>query len=197
MKIQPRKLTAVPARPAPAPAKGTLAERLKTLTASGVKPGDIFAQLHDLKVARGLRGTINRQLQTVKLGRPLSPAQAPHRGADGRMHAPNGDPLIQVKLKSSSFGTAETTSSRTAYVNPKTNQYYVVDSHGTIGPTVSRSYGPFSLPASSHFEQKHFSPWELRQLERAANGKGFGTLPIPRDPPIWHNPGFFPQLPIR
>lgn len=191
--------------------KGSLAERIKTLIGGGVKDlGELFAHLHDLRVARGLKTAISAELDGVKLSRPLPASEAPHRGKDGRMYAPNGDPLIEVKISSKSYGTAETSSSRTAYVNPKTNEYYVVDKHGTIGPSISTAYGPMPLPAGSRFEDNSFSPWELRQLETAANGKfpnfpGLPTFPIPRDPPfpfpgkppIWRDPGFVPQGPRK
>ncbi|MFO0595304.1 MAG: hypothetical protein U0228_08370 [Myxococcaceae bacterium] len=179
--------------------KGSLADKVKTLLGNGVKDlGEIFARIHDLGVARGLKSALNGELEGVKLSRPLPPSEAPHRGKDGRMYAPNGDPLIEVKLSSKSFGTAETSSSRTAYVNPKTNEYYVVDKHGTIGAPVEKAYGPMALPKGSHFEDKSFSPWELRQLERAANGSfpnfpGLPTFPHPQFP---RDPGFTPPIGI-
>ncbi len=134
-------------------------------------------RLRDGQTARGLRDSINEQLKLVRFGQPLPKADAPHRGKDGRMVAPNGDPLIEVKLSSTRFGTAETSSSRTAYVNPKTNEYYVVDTHGSIGAPTSRAYGPLSLPKGSRFVDQEFSKGELKRLEDLANApKKFGPL---------------------
>lgn len=152
--------------------EGGLAEKLGELVKKQpIGIGEAFERMHDLKVAGGLKDAINEQLKLVRFGQPLSKADAPHRGKDGRMYAPNGDPLIEVKLSSTSFGTAETSSSRTAYVNPKTNEYYLVDRHGTIGPSVERAYGPLSLPKGSRFIDQEFTRGELNKLEQAANPK--------------------------
>lgn len=158
--------------------KEGLAEKLGELVKK--KPIDIkeaIENLRDGQTARGLKDTINDQLKLVRFGQPLAKADAPQRGKDGRMYAPNGDPLIEVKLSSTSFGTAETSSSRTAYVNPKTNEYYVVDKHGSIGPPTERAYGPLSLPKGSRFVDQEFSKGELKRLEDLANApKKFGPL---------------------
>jgi hypothetical protein len=154
------------------------------LTLPAVK--ELAERVHDLKVARGLRGAIQEQLSTVRLGEPLAKADAPRQGKDGRWYAPNGNPLIEVKLETGR------PFSRSALVDPLTNTYYVQST--TVGiRTTHAAHGPLSLPKGSQFKDQEFTRGELEQLEKAANAPkrsfpGLPKLPAPPD---------FPQLPGR
>jgi hypothetical protein len=136
------------------------------LTLPAVK--ELAERVHDLKVARGLRGAIQEQLSTVRLGEP------------------NGNPLIEVKLETGR------PFSRSALVDPLTNTYYVQST--TVGiRTTHAAHGPLSLPKGSQFKDQEFTRGELEQLEKAANAPkrsfpGLPKLPAPPD---------FPQLPGR
>lgn len=153
--------------------------RLQNLTTEGLdfikKPFPFPTNLRDLITATKLKGAITDVLSTVRLGKPLAEKDEPKPGPNGRYTAPNGDPLIRVKLQGSS-GVAG--SSEYALVNPKTNEFYKEDNHGGFMHPTSY-YGPMSLPKGTRFVGKKFTEAQLQQLEKAAN-KGFPG-PIRRD----------------
>ena len=123
-----------------------------------------LAKQYDLRVAGKLKAAVEEVLARVKFGKPLEAADAPRPGPDGHLVAPNGDPLIRVKLNDG----AETGSSQYALVSPKTNQFYKEDNLGH--PVhVTNLYGPLSLPRGSQLGEKKHNRDELRQLEGAAN----------------------------
>lgn len=110
------------------------------------------------------------------------------QGDDGLMHAPNGDPLIRTSLDDGA----------TAYVDPKTDQYYLkdpavwtgpaspipnpatLDASGSAGPTDPgagdvnglapfSAHGPFKLPKQARFDGDNYSPAAVRELCKIAN----------------------------
>jgi len=82
------------------------------------------------------------------------------------MTAPNGDPLIRVKLTPD--GRSIPGSGQYALVNPKTNEYYLqTNAGGFAHPTTYN--GPLSLPKGSRFEKEKFTPADMRQFESIAN----------------------------
>lgn len=160
--------------PAPAPkAKGSLASKFQRDELSlgrGKKLGELLKKrdpdspleelvehLHDRRTASHLRDALNLQLVFKSMGPPLFEG-GPTRGKDGRWHAPNGDPLIEVQLGRG----------KTALVDPKTNEFYLRTTHPGFRtmPTVQ---GPAKLPANTQFTDEVFTQKELRDLEQAAN----------------------------
>ncbi len=124
-----------------------------------------FVRPADLATARGLKDAVTAVLSLVRLGKPIAEKDEPRAGPGGRYTAPNGDPLIRVKLND---GSGVPGSSEYALVNPKTNQFYKEDNvGGFMHPT--NYYGPMSLPKGTRFEGKHFSEADLKKLEKVAN----------------------------
>lgn len=147
---------------------------------------ELFENMHDTRVARGLKGAIASQLERVRLGKPLSPADAPKQGIDGNWYAPNGNRLMEVKLSESRSGSS------TALVDPLTNQYYVKGEHYlSKTPTM---HGPLALPKDAQFVDQEFTAKEFERLEQAANHPGQSPLSPPLFPqgpqhPLPHFPG--------
>lgn len=138
--------------------------------------------LHNQAAAKNVKGSIQELLKMVRFAGPLSKENSPHAGANGQMFAPNGDPLIRVKLSDGPVSG----SSQFALVNPKTNEFYVQDNAGGfMHPTTY--HGPLSLPPKARFEGDKFTPADLKNLEKIANGEVKPHLP-PLAPPL------FPQL---
>lgn len=134
-----------------------------------IKPGldEVRRHAHNLKVAKGLKDSIREQLKVVRFGQPLGKAESPRQGKNGQMVAPNGDPLVRVRLTPD--GRHIPGSGQYALVNPKTNEYYVqTNSGGFTHPTTY--HGPLSLPKGSRFlPEKKFTAADMRQFEAAAN----------------------------
>lgn len=154
--------------------KLTKAKNGKVLQQVGKKPplGEIKRHIHNMNVARGLKGAIQDQLKLVRFGAPLSKADAPRPGKNGELVAPNGDPLIRVKLSEDSGILGE---SRYALVNPRTNEYYVQTNGG--GFTHPTTYnGPLSLPKGPRFQGDKFTPADLKNFEKLANATTLPTL---------------------
>jgi hypothetical protein len=120
---------------------------------------------HNLNVAKGLKSAIQDQLKLVRFGQPLNKAESPRPGKNGQMTAPNGDPLIRVKL---SDGNGIPGAGQYALVNPKTNEFYVQTNGGGFAHPTSYN-GPLSLPAGSRFEGDKFTPADLKTFETNAN----------------------------
>lgn len=122
---------------------------------------------HNLEVARNLKGNIQDVLARVRFGPPLGKGQTPYVGKNGQLVAPNGDPLIRVKL---SDGNGVPGSSQYALVNPKSNEFYLQTNGG--GFTHPTSYnGPVSLPKGSRFHGDKFTPADLKRFEQLANAQ--------------------------
>lgn len=140
-----------------------------TLARPGLNPAD-------LKTAAKLKDGLNDLLARVRLGSPLPKNKMPTRGSDGAWKAPNGDRLFSVRLSTPPPGSADFPTGY-ALVNPKTNEFYKMQSGGFTGATFA--HGPLALPAALHFKAKAFGPADFKQLEAAANGEGDkpGKLP--------------------
>jgi hypothetical protein len=126
---------------------------------------------HDLKVASTLKAVTLEVLARVRFGKPLEPAQAPRPAPEGKTVAPNGDPLLRVKLAD---GDASG-SSQYALISPRTNQFYKEDNLGGLGHT-THYFGPLSLPRGSQFSEKKHHADDLEQFERAARNAGSRAL---------------------
>lgn len=123
----------------------------------------------DLKVAAKLKDAINEQLSRVRLGQPLPQNKAPQHGRDGAWHAPNGDRLFSVSLSKPPPGSADFPTTY-ALVNPKTNEFYKMQSGGFTGATFA--HGPLTLPKALDFKTRVFSATDFKKLEAAANHEG-------------------------
>ena len=123
-----------------------------------------LARQYDLRVAAKLKSAVEEVLARVRFGKPLEASEAPRPGPGGHLVAPNGDPLIRVKLSEG----PESGRSQYALVSPRTNQFYKEDNVGA--PVhVTHLYGPLSLPRGSHLGEKKHNRNDLDQLESAAN----------------------------
>jgi hypothetical protein len=123
----------------------------------------------DLKVAAKLKEGINEQLSRVRLGQPLPQNKMPEAGRDGVWHAPNGDRLFSVSLSKPPPGSADFPTTY-ALVNPKTNEFYKMQSGGFTGATFA--HGPLALPKALDFKTRNLSPTDFKKLEAAANHEG-------------------------
>lgn len=168
-------MTRIAAKPLPPRTQKKLAEIAPKLTKTrgqvlqqiAKKPplDEIKRHLHNTTVAKGLKGSIQEQLKLVRFGQPLGKADAPRPGKNGELVAPNGDPLIRVKLSEDSGIVG---ASQYALVNPRTNEYYVQTNGG--GFTHPTTYnGPLSLPKGSRFQGDKFTPADLKSFEKLAN----------------------------
>lgn len=121
-----------------------------------VEPGVTLKQA-DRKAARGWSDSLSGNGRL--LDSPKTPNAQLTRGQDGIMRGPEGEPLVQVKLRDGN----------TAYVDPNTNQYYLQGQRfGCFGSnTVTK--GPFSLPPGAQVSNSHFSDADVRALQREAN----------------------------
>lgn len=133
----------------------------------------------DLKVATQLKGAINEQLKVVRFGAPLKLADQPKPNAKNEWRAPNGDRLVRVPLSAPPPPGSADMMSRAAYVNPKTNQYYVGDFGGIAGMRLF--HGPLSLPANAQFKPagREFSAKDIAALTASATIGGQGNHTIP------------------
>lgn len=123
----------------------------------------------DLKTAAKLKEGINEQLARIRLGQPLPQNKMPQAGRDGVWHAPNGDRLFSVSLSKPPPGSADFPTTY-ALVNPKTNEFYKMQSGGFTGATFA--HGPLALPHHLELKSKALSPTDFKKLEAAANGEG-------------------------
>lgn len=119
--------------------------------------------IRNQNAARNVKGAVLEVLKQVRFGQPLSKAESPRVGANGQMVAPNGDPLIRVKLSEGLISGQ----GQYALVNPKTNEFYVQNSQGGIRHNTTYN-GPLSLPPKARFEGTKFSAAELKSLQKAA-----------------------------
>lgn len=133
-----------------------------------------LAKQFDLRVAGKLKGAVEEVLARVRFGKPLEAADAPRPGPGGHLVAPNGDPLIRVKLSEG----PESGSSQYALVSPRTNQFYKEDNVGGL-VHITNVYGPLSLPRGSHLGEKKHNQNDLQQLEGAANAGPTKSLSKP------------------
>ena len=122
----------------------------------------------DLKAAAKVKGAIQDVLKRVRLGNPLPAADAPKSDAKNGWRAPNGDKLIEVVLSKPPPGMADGMGS-SAFVNPKTNEFYVGTFGGIAG--LHRFNGPLSLPDNARFHGKTYSAADIKALTAAANGE--------------------------
>jgi hypothetical protein len=130
----------------------------------------------DLKTATQLKGAINEVLMRVRFGNPLSAAESPKTNAKGEWRAPNGDRLIRVALSTPPPGMADGMS-RSAYVDPKTNQFYEATFGGIAG--LRMFHGPLALPTGTRFKGKDFNAKDIEALTNSANVGGQGNHAIP------------------
>ena len=94
------KITAkAPPRRAISDPVASVKEKLSKAAKAVGKPGleQIKRLVHNESAARNVKGAIQDTLKLVKFAGPLSKADSPRQGPNGQM-APNGDPLIRVKL---------------------------------------------------------------------------------------------------
>jgi hypothetical protein len=123
----------------------------------------------DLKTAAKLKEGINEQLSRVRLGQPLPEAKMPQQGRDGVWHAPSGDRLFSVSLSKPPPGSADFPTTY-ALVNPRTNEFFKMQSGGFTGATFA--HGPLALPNPLHFKTRSLGPVDFKKLEAAANHEG-------------------------
>lgn len=159
-----------------------LGEAIKKLRKPGINQlGEI---LHNKAAASHVKGAIQDILKQVKFGNSLPKEKSPHVGVGGQLVAPNGDPLIRVKLSEGPV----LGQSQYALVDPKTNEFYIQDNAGGFAHPTSY-HGPLSLPPNARFQGSSFSPADLKSFEKIANGGGikqpFPHFPIPT--PIFPN----------
>ena len=112
----------------------------------------------------------------VRFGNPLTPAQSPVSNTKGEWQAPNGDRLVRVALATPPAGSADMMS-RTAFVNPKTNQFYEATFGGIAG--LRSFHGPLALPPGTQFKGKTFGAKDIAALTHSANVVGQGNHAIP------------------
>ena len=156
------------------PPRSKLKDIGKGLQELGKKPplAEIKRHFHNQQVARGLKENIQDTLKLVRFGAPLNKAESPRAGKNGQMTAPNGDPLIRVKLND---GSGVAGASQYALVNPKTNEFYLqTNGGGFMHPTTYN--GPVSLPKDSRFQGSKFTPADIRSFETLANAPKKPTL---------------------
>lgn len=122
----------------------------------------------DLKTAAKLKDGINSLLARVRLGQPLPQNQMPSR-QDGVWKAPNGDRLFSVSLSKPPPGSADFPITY-ALVNPKTNEFYKMQSGGFTGATFA--HGPLGLPQNLQFKTRGLTAADFKKLEAAANDEG-------------------------
>jgi hypothetical protein len=151
------------------------------MSVSQVRSGAVSARPHsgvsaaDLKTAAKLKPAVLDVLKRVRFGNPLPAAQCPKPDAKGEWRAPNGDRLIEVKLSTPPPGMMDGMSS-SAFVNPKTNQFYSGEFGGIAG--LHNFHGPMALPKGTEFHGKTFSAADISALTAAANGKApSGKIP--------------------
>ena len=121
----------------------------------------------DVKIAAKLKPAINQVLTTVRFGKALSDAQAPHRGRESGWDAPNGNKLFEVVLSAPPPPGSADFPTQFALVDPKTNQFFEVTAGGITGRAFA--HGPLALPANLKFKTKTFNAADLVKLEAAAN----------------------------
>ena len=127
---------------------------------------------HNEKAARNLKSAVQDTLKLVRFAGPLSKDASPRMGPNGQMVAPNGDPLIRVKLSDGPVSGQ----SQYALVDPKTNEFYVQNNAGGfLHPTTYN--GPLSLPPQARFEGSKFTTADLKRFERIANAPPPFSLP--------------------
>ncbi len=140
---------------------------IRGASAATAAPAKHHLNPDDLKAAAKLKPAINEILMRVRFGQALTPDQAPRRGRETGWTAPNGTKLIPVQLSSPPpRGSADFADSY-ALVNPKTNEFYAMQSGGITGQTFA--HGPLALPASTKFKTKNLTSADLAKLEAAAN----------------------------
>jgi hypothetical protein len=88
--------------------------------------------------------------------------------------APNGDPLIRVKISEGPISGQ----GQYALVDVKTNEFYVQNDQGGIRLNTTFN-GPLSLPPQARFEGDKFSAADLKSLEKAANEGPVHPHPLP------------------
>ncbi len=160
--------------------KPSLPPKGKPVKQAFVNPGRPNVELikhhrQNLEVARNLKSNIQGVLKLVRFGPPLGKGETPRMGKNGEMVAPNGDPLIRVKL---SDGNGVLGASQYALVNPKTNEFYLQTNGGGFKHPTTYN-GPVSLPPGSRFQGDKFTPADLKRFEQLANApKPTGPLSL-------------------
>lgn len=135
------------------------------LSGIGKKKPDLGRLLHNGTAARNVAEAVRDVLKLVRFGHPLPASESPRVGKGGQMVAPNGDPLLRVKLDD---GGGVLGAGQYALVNPKTNEFYLQTDSGGFNPQTT-FHGPLSLPPKARFEGDRFTPGELNRLEKLAN----------------------------
>ena len=121
----------------------------------------------DLKTAAKLKSGINEVLMRVRFGLPLKAGEAPQRGRETGWTAPNGAKLIPVQLSNPPPPGSADFPNNFALVNPKTNEFYAMQSGGFTGATLA--HGPLALPANLKFKTRNMTAADMAKIEAAAN----------------------------
>lgn len=150
-------------------------QQVRSTAAASTKPAALSAA--DLKTATKLKHAISEQLKVVRFGNALPIAEQPKANAKGEWKAPNGDRLIRVQLSAPPPPGSADMMSSSAYVDPKTNKFYVGNFGGIAG--MRMFHGPLSLPAGTQFKGKNFSAADIDALTASANVGGQGAQTIP------------------
>ena len=106
--------------------------------------------LHENHCQAPPRRAISDPVASVK--EKLSKADSPRQGPNGQMVAPNGDPLIRVKLSDGPVAGQR----QYALVDPQTNEFYVQNNAGGFAHPTTYN-GPLSLPPQARFEGSKFT----------------------------------------
>ncbi len=128
----------------------------------------------DLKTARALKPTILEIMKRVRLV-PAPAASLPKFDAAKNLwKATNGHLLVSVTLSKPPAGMSDGYTTR-GLVDPKTNQFWVLNQGGIAGTTSGQ--GPLSLPEGQKFTSKSYSQADVHALEKAANAKAVSVKP--------------------
>lgn len=130
--------------------------------------------------ATGLSGALSSPFNDLRLAFGKK-SETITRDANGVYRGPEGQPLVQVRLKDGNY----------AYVDPNTNKYYLTNERpgrdGTVHALPARD-----LPQGSQFSNSYFGDADVKELTRLANGGSiFPPIKWPVDPvwpPIHHDP---------
>jgi hypothetical protein len=138
----------------------------------------------DRKTADGLSEALSGPKEALRRYFADAPEATLRRGKDGIVRGPEGQPLVEVKLKNG----------QTAYVDPNTNQYWVSEPNKRMFspdgkvmgcfPVPSSvngidTTGPYPLPEGAEFSNSHFSDADVRALTREAKPFDWRVLERP------------------
>lgn len=133
------------------------------------KPNRPTSSPQDLERAQGLRAAIEALLGGATLA-PVLPSKLPRWDGGAKLfRAPGGAALLEVSLEKATLRSAV---ARSAFVDPKSNQLWVVRTGGFAGSR--QGSGPLALPESAKFTGSSYPVAEILQLAKVANAQAKG-----------------------